>query len=100
MSCEVETSRCVTVRRCPGFPHFASLGMTRMKKLTHIGSDGRAQMVDVSAKPLSQRRAAARGSIRLQRKTVELIARDQIAKGNVFVTARIAGIQAAKQTAQ
>src|SRR5262252_11126359 len=71
-----------------------------MKKLTHIGSDGRAQMVDVSAKPLSQRRAIARGSIRLQRETVDLIARDQIAKGNVFATARIAGIQAAKQTAQ
>src|SRR5262252_6849630 len=71
-----------------------------MKKLTHIGSDGRAQMVDVSAKPLSQRRAIARGSIRLQRETVDLITSNQIAKGNVFATARIAGIQAAKQTAQ
>src|SRR5215510_3588246 len=71
-----------------------------MKKLTHIRADGRAQMVDVSAKPLSKRRAAARGKIRLQRGTLDLIARDQIAKGNVFVTARIAGIQAAKQAAQ
>jgi cyclic pyranopterin phosphate synthase len=71
-----------------------------MKRLTHIGSDGRAQMVDVSAKPLSKRKAVARGKIRLQRDTLDLIARDQIAKGNVFVTARIAGIQAAKQTAQ
>ena len=71
-----------------------------MKRLTHIGSDGRAQMVDVSAKPLSKRRAVARGNIRLQRETLDLIARDQIAKGNVFATARIAGIQAAKQTAQ
>src|SRR6186713_40631 len=57
-------------------------------------------MVDVSAKPLSKRRAVARGEIRLQRETVDLIAKDQIAKGNVFSTARIAGIQAAKQTAQ
>src|SRR5260370_27224763 len=57
-------------------------------------------MVDVSAKPLSKRRAVARGKIRLQRQTLDLIARDQIAKGNVFATARIAGIQAAKQTAQ
>jgi len=57
-------------------------------------------MVDVSAKPLSKRRAVARGNIRLQRETLELIAKDQIAKGNVFATARIAGIQAAKQTAQ
>jgi cyclic pyranopterin phosphate synthase len=73
---------------------------TKMKRLTHIASDGRAQMVDVSAKPLTQRRAVARGSIRLQPETLDLIARDQIAKGNVFATARIAGIQAAKQTAQ
>src|SRR5215475_2573429 len=71
-----------------------------MKKLTHIGSDGRAQMVDVSAKPLSKRRAVASGKIRLQRETLDLIAKDQIAKGNVFATARIAGIQAAKQAAQ
>ena len=75
-------------------------GDARMKRLTHIGSDGRAQMVDVSAKPLSKRKAVARGKIRLQRETLDLIARDQIAKGNVFATARIAGIQAAKQTAQ
>ena len=71
-----------------------------MKKLTHIDVDGRAQMVDVSAKPLSRRRAVATGNIRLQRQTLDLIAADQIAKGNVFATARIAGIQAAKQTAQ
>ncbi|HKS03955.1 MAG TPA: cyclic pyranopterin monophosphate synthase MoaC, partial [Chthoniobacterales bacterium] len=71
-----------------------------MKKLTHISADGRAQMVDISAKPLSKRTAIARGKIRLQRETLALIAKDQIAKGNVFATARIAGIQAAKQTAQ
>jgi cyclic pyranopterin phosphate synthase len=57
-------------------------------------------MVDVSAKPLSKRTAVAFGKIRLQRETLDLIARDEIAKGNVFATARIAGIQAAKQTAQ
>jgi cyclic pyranopterin monophosphate synthase len=71
-----------------------------MKKLSHIGSDGRAQMVDVSGKPLSKRIAVARGKIRLRRQTLALIARNQIAKGNVFATARVAGIQAAKQTAQ
>ena len=71
-----------------------------MKRLTHIGADGRAQMVDVSAKAMSKRRAVASGKIRLQRETLDLIASDQIAKGNVFATARIAGIQAAKQTAQ
>lgn len=71
-----------------------------MQRLTHIGTDGRAQMVDVSAKPMSKRRAVAGGKIWLQRETLDLIATDQIAKGNVFATARIAGIQAAKQTAQ
>ncbi len=70
-----------------------------MQRLTHIGGDGRAQMVDVSAKPMSKRRAVASGKIQLKRATLELIAKDQIAKGNVFATARIAGIQAAKQTA-
>src|SRR6266508_6082462 len=70
-----------------------------MQRLTHISDDGRAQMVDVSAKPMSMRRAVAGGKIRLQRKTLDLISKDQIAKGNVFATARIAGIQAAKQTA-
>ena len=70
-----------------------------MQRLTHIGGDGRAQMVDISAKPKSKRRAVAIGKIQLRRATLELIAKDQIAKGNVFATARIAGIQAAKQTA-
>ena len=74
--------------------------MPRMKRLTHIGKDGRAQMVDVSAKPISKRRAVAAGKIRLHRETLDLITCNQIAKGNVFATARIAGIQAAKQTAQ
>jgi len=70
-----------------------------MRRLTHIEADGRARMVDVSAKPMSKRRAVATGKIRLQRETLDLITNDQIAKGNVFATARIAGIQAAKQTA-
>jgi cyclic pyranopterin phosphate synthase len=70
-----------------------------MKRLTHISDDGRAQMVDVSAKPMSIRKAVATGKIRLQRDTLDLISKDQIAKGNVFATARVAGIQAAKQTA-
>jgi cyclic pyranopterin monophosphate synthase len=71
-----------------------------VKRLTHIGADGRAQMVDVSGKPPSIRTAVATGKIQLRRETLDLISKDQIAKGNVFATARIAGIQAAKQTAQ
>ncbi|MBA2435090.1 MAG: cyclic pyranopterin monophosphate synthase MoaC [Verrucomicrobiota bacterium] len=71
-----------------------------MDRLTHIANDGSAKMVDVSAKPLSHREAVASGRIDLAPATVELIAFDRIAKGNVFATARLAGIQAAKQTAQ
>ncbi len=70
-----------------------------MKHLTHIAADGSAKMVDVSAKPVSHREALAAGRIDLQPATLELIASDRIAKGNVFSTARLAGIQAAKQTA-
>ena len=71
-----------------------------MKRLTHVAVDGRAQMIDVSAKPLSARTAIATGKIRLQRETADLISEKRIAKGDVFATARIAGIQAAKQTPQ
>src|SRR5438876_9824076 len=71
-----------------------------MKRLTHVAADGHVQMVDVSAKPLSARTAIATGKIRLQPETVDLISAKRIAKGDVFATARIAGIQAAKQTPQ
>jgi cyclic pyranopterin phosphate synthase len=57
-------------------------------------------MVDVSPKPMIRRKAVASGTIRLRPETIKLITKDQIAKGNVLATARIAGIQAAKQTAQ
>ena len=71
-----------------------------MKRLSHIGDDGSAQMVDVSAKEHSAREAVAAGQIRLQQDTLDLIARNKIGKGNVLTVARIAGIQAAKQTSQ
>jgi cyclic pyranopterin phosphate synthase len=55
-------------------------------------------MVDVSAKPLQDREAIAKGEIRLANSTLELIRKQRVAKGNVFATARIAGILAAKKT--
>jgi cyclic pyranopterin phosphate synthase len=70
-----------------------------VKRLTHIAADGRAQMVDVSAKPLSARTAVAEGRIALAKETVALIRKNGIAKGDVIATARLAGIQAAKRTA-
>ena len=69
-----------------------------VKRLSHIGADGKAKMVDVSAKPLSARTAIASGKISLRKQTVDLIQRNEIAKGNVLATARVAGIQAAKKT--
>ncbi len=71
-----------------------------MKKLSHVDKRGNARMVDVSAKPVQLREAIARGSIFLNRETLALIAKNQIAKGDVLHTARIAGIQAAKRTAE
>ena len=71
-----------------------------MNRLSHIAPDGSAQMVDVSAKVVSAREAIAAGRIALRAETLELISENRIAKGNVFATARIAGIQAAKQTSQ
>lgn len=69
-------------------------------KLTHLAEDGTAAMVDVSGKPVSKREAAAAGFIRLQPETLAAVTEDRIAKGNVLAVARIAGIQAAKQTPQ
>lgn len=67
------------------------------KKLTHVDARGEASMVDVSPKPVVLREAVARGEIRLARTTIQLIESNQVAKGNVLATARIAGIQAAKR---
>lgn len=57
-------------------------------------------MVDVSAKPIKLREATARGEIRLQRPTLQLIQSHRITKGNVLATARLAGILAAKKTGE
>ena len=70
-----------------------------MSKLTHIDTNGEARMVDVSGKPVQQRTAVARGEIRMAKETLRLIQSHEIAKGNVLATAKIAGIQAAKSTA-
>ena len=67
--------------------------------LSHLAEDGSARMVDVSAKPAVPRQAAAAAFIRLTPETRDLIARDAVGKGSVLAVARIAGIQAAKRTA-
>jgi cyclic pyranopterin phosphate synthase len=69
-------------------------------QLTHVGPGGEARMVDVSAKPETARRAVARGVIRMSPATLDAIRRNQIEKGDVLGVARIAGIMAAKRTAE
>ena len=71
-----------------------------MSNLTHINAEGEAQMVDVSVKPIQSREAVARGEIHLSKATLDAIERGETAKGNVLVTARLAGIMAAKKTAE
>lgn len=66
--------------------------------LTHTTPEGSASMVDITSKPVSQRKAIAAGHIKLQPATLELIRQNEIQKGDVLSVARIAGIQAAKQT--
>ena len=67
-------------------------------KLTHLDKKGRPRMVDVSAKPESERIARAVGEVELSQETLELIASNRVPKGDVLNTARLAGIQAAKRT--
>lgn len=70
-----------------------------MSELSHIDDEGEARMVDVSAKPEQEREAVAHGEIRLAKATLNTIESGQAAKGNVLATARLAGIMAAKKTA-
>ena len=70
-----------------------------MKKLSHVDSHGRANMVDVGGKALQRRRAVAQGTICLSAQTLTTVKDNQLKKGDVLTVAQIAGIQAAKQTA-
>ena len=67
-------------------------------KLTHVGPDGSARMVDVGPKPVTHRVAVAGAEIRMKPATLTVIRKGRAAKGNVLEVARIAGINAAKQT--
>lgn len=69
-----------------------------MNELSHIDSEGKANMVDVGDKPNQNRVARAAGWIQLQPKTLELINKNLMKKGDVLTIAEIAGIQAAKET--
>ncbi len=68
--------------------------------LTHIDNKGEARMVDVSAKPATERVAVAEGCVVMSSATLDLIVKGDAAKGDVLGTARIAGIMAAKRTSE
>ncbi len=69
-------------------------------ELSHLDEHGHARMVDVGHKPETRRSAVAKGEVRLSPETLDLIVSGRAPKGDVFATARIAGILAAKQTSQ
>jgi len=71
-----------------------------MSDLSHIDAEGRARMVDVSGKPVTARWARAVGTIRMQPATLAAIRANELAKGDALGVARIAGIMAAKRTAE
>jgi len=71
-----------------------------MSELTHLDSEGRARMVDVGGKGETARTARAEGSIAMTAGTLDAIERHALSKGDVIATARIAGIMAAKRTAE
>jgi len=71
-----------------------------MSKLTHIGADGEARMVDVSGKEATERVATAEGRIVMRKETLDLVVSGNAKKGDVLGAARIAGIMAAKKTSE
>ena len=71
-----------------------------MTDFSHLDDTGRARMVDVGAKPLQQRRAVAEGWLRCAPETIEKLRARALPKGDVLAVAQVAGIQAAKRTAE
>lgn len=71
-----------------------------MTELSHTDADGNARQVDVSAKEVTLRRAEAEATVELNAKSFALIAENKAAKGDVLTVAKVAGIGAAKKTAE
>ena len=69
-----------------------------MEKLTHMDDSGRLRMVNVTGKPDSHREAVAKGVVRMQAATLDILKKGKMAKGDVLAVAQLAGIMAAKQT--
>jgi cyclic pyranopterin phosphate synthase len=69
-------------------------------KLTHLDDKGRARMVDVGDKPVSERSASAEGAVRMSQEAFELVAAQGLAKGDVLAVAEVAGVMGAKRTGE
>ena len=74
--------------------------MAERKRLTHVDAKGAARMVDVGAKAVTERRAVARGLLRVSPETMALVRDGGTPKGDVLAAARLAGIMAAKKTSE
>jgi cyclic pyranopterin monophosphate synthase len=68
--------------------------------LSHVDAAGRARMVDVSGKPVTERVAVAEGQVRMSREAFDQVAANAVAKGDVLVVAEVAGVMAAKRTGE
>lgn len=73
---------------------------TKSKSLTHLDESGRARMVDVGGKDITERVAVARGRVTMQAETLALIIAGNLKKGDVLAVAQIAGVMAAKRTSE
>ena len=71
-----------------------------MARLTHFDKEGKAAMVDVGAKPETERVAVARGRVTMKPETLALVKAGEMGKGDVLGVARLAGIMAAKRTSE
>jgi cyclic pyranopterin phosphate synthase len=69
-------------------------------KLSHLDAEGRARMVDVGDKVVSDRHAVARGVVRMSREAYELVAAEGVPKGDVLAVAEVAGVMGAKRTGE
>jgi cyclic pyranopterin monophosphate synthase len=69
-------------------------------KLSHLDAEGRARMVDVGDKPVSDRQAVARGAVRMSRQAYDLVAGEGVPKGDVLAVAEVAGVMGAKRTGE
>ncbi len=69
-------------------------------KLSHLDAEGRARMVDVGDKPVSDRTAVASGAVRMSREAYDLVAGEGVPKGDVLAVAELAGVQGAKRTGE